>query len=195
MSYFKNGIIIRPYQLYRISMWAFVIFLILMNTTLVVLVLRNKPQIKLIAIENGQTRMVPDKFDEILEEEELRFLKKFIKSFYTRSKESVDDLQSSLNFFEPQLYASIQPQVDKYIELINSSELAETIHIVSIQGRDDEDSERTHYSVEFEKTTEGRGGQLEKSKRLVQIDFIRVQRSRKNPWGLLVKTIKEELSP
>jgi hypothetical protein len=149
------------------------------------LLVRSRPQIKLIAIEDGRARWVTENHDVILKEEEIRFLKIFLKKYYTRNFDSVSDFKDSLFMIEARFYKQIETHSNELIKKIEAQELQERIHIQAINV------ENGIYNTKLEKEQIMRGEKTI-SKLRVEVEIKRVERSEANPWGLIVNYIREE---
>jgi hypothetical protein len=181
----KIGRLMKPYQIYQSTLWIIIVILLLSNVVLSALLLRSRPQFKLIAIEDGRARWVTENQDVILKEEEVRFLKTFLKKYYTRNPDLVSDFKDSLFMIEASFYKQIEGYTNDLIQKVESKELQERIHILEINENNG------IYRAKLEKEQIMRGEKTI-SNFFVDLELMRVNRSEALPWGLLVKTLKEE---
>lgn len=181
----KQGRLMKPYQIYQSTLWMLFVISLLFNVVLSALLLRSKPQFKLIAIEDGRARWVTESQDVILKEEEVRFLKTFIKKYHTLNPDTISDFKDSLFLIEKTFYKQIEPYTKEFIQKVEANELEERIHILEINENNG------IYRVKFEKEQTMRGERTV-TKYFADVELMRVQRSESLPWGLLVKTFREE---
>jgi mRNA-degrading endonuclease RelE of RelBE toxin-antitoxin system len=181
----KQGRLMKPYQIYKSTLWIIIVISLLFNVVLAALLLRSRPQFKLIAIEDGRARWVTESQDVILKDEEVRFLKTFLKKYYTLNPDTVSDFKDSLFLIEANFYKQIEAYTKELIQKVEANELQERIHILEINENNG------IYRVKFEKEQIMRGERTV-TKHFADVELIRVNRSEALPWGLLVKTFKEK---
>lgn len=184
----KTGRLMKPYQIYQSSLWIIIVILIFSNIILSVILIKTKPQFKLIAIEEGRTRWVSENHDDVLKAEEERFVKMFIKKYFSRTKESISDFKESLFYLEEKFYKENEILIKELIVKIEAQEFEERIHILQMSIEEGE------YKIILEKEQLQRGDKTT-SKRIVKLELMRVPRSETAPWGILVKSIREEGAP
>lgn len=175
---------IRPFQIYNITNWLLLAVLLISNAVLIVMILRMKPTIQVVAIEDGETRFINNDYDEILSEEEYRFSKRFIKRFFNRTPEKLYQFNESVLELNEETFQGKDTEIQEIKKQVASGELVQNVSIKSIDVTD----EVYTFDLVIDRTFRG---QQETLFRTIKITLTRIKRTREKPWGLEVSRLSE----
>lgn len=149
----------------------------------------NKNETVVIAVEDGQTRLLTSSDEEILTYEKVNFLKEFISYYFNFNTENYrEQIGEASSYMTKNLWENTEkPLLDELVEFLEHSTIDESSKIKAIAYDDEKDLFRAILYVKTKKN-----GKAQSKKRTLYFKIKEFTRNKDNKWGLKISDIRRD---
>lgn len=167
---------------------ASVVGLIGWSITATILLLRNKPQVLLVGIDQNGTRLITNEDDRLLKTERINFVKRYLAFAYSYSSTDYDSRVSTAgDMMAPKLWEEKKQEFLKISEGLKNEELSQKTKVIEIREIDPE-----NFEADLDINVKSRLKEVTRKLRL-QLKLKKSSRNRENPYPFEVESYDEHL--
>jgi hypothetical protein len=178
--------VFNPHLQYNFVIWLLIGVLLVYAAIATVTIIRNKPDIRIIAIEPTGTRLVSSDTDPVLEMERLKFLRLFAHLYNNYDAQTFEEsVLKAFDWVTDEIWKSKEAEVKVTLENLQKTGTIQTAKVTRIA-----ENAENQFEIEILATQYFRAKQVTK-KGVLTLVVEDAVRSSTNPWGLVISSLSE----